>query len=80
MPDDLKTAKKVVGAKQLRRALNEGRVLKAYFAEDADPLLTQPLEALCKEAKVAVFHVPTMKELGGSCGIKVGAACAAIVH
>ena len=80
MPDDLKTAKKVVGAKQLRRALNEGRVIKAYFAEDADPMLTQPLEALCKEASVAVCHVPTMKELGGSCGIKVGAACAAVVQ
>ena len=37
MLDELKSAKKVVGVKQLRRALNAGTVRKAFLAEDADP-------------------------------------------
>lgn len=46
MPDaleSLKTAKKVVGCKQTRRAIQEGRASVLFLADDADPMLTAPL-------------------------------------
>ena len=80
MLEALKTAKKVVGVKQLRRALNEHRVLQIFLADDADPQLTEPLERQCCGEQIPVIRVDTMRELGKACGISVGSACAAIVR
>ncbi len=71
------SAAKVVGAKQTRRALNSGAVAKVFLARDADPRVTSPVEELAAELGVETVKVPTMKELGGACGIAVGAAVAA---
>ena len=43
MLDELKTAEKVVGIKQLRKALAAGKAKTVFIAEDADPLLTEPI-------------------------------------
>ena len=43
----------VVGAKQLRKALKNGRACFVYLAEDADPAITAPIEAQCQENKVS---------------------------
>lgn len=79
MLDELKTQHKVVGIKQLRKALKDGRVIRAYIAENADPQLTQPIEDACKAACVELITVPTMTELGKACGISVGAAAAGVL-
>ena len=70
---------KVVGAKQTKRALRDGKATKVYLAKDADPALTEPMEALSLEHQVAVEWIPTMKDLGKACGIAVGAAVAAVL-
>ena len=72
-------SKKVVGIKQVRKALREGRAQTLWLADDADPALTEPLEAAGTDAKIRIVHIPTMKELGRACSISVGAACAAEV-
>ena len=77
--DELKTAKKVVGIKQLRKALSTGEVKKVFLAEDADPMLTQPLAEQCRALQITVVCVPTMKQLGAACNISVDAAAAAIL-
>ena len=69
----------VVGAKQLRKALLAGRARYVFLAQDADPGLTEPIEALCREHSVQCAWVPSMSELGSACGIEVGAAAAAAV-
>lgn len=79
MLDELKTASKVVGIKQLRKALTAGVAKMVYIAEDADPMLTEPIEKHCEETNTKVIHVATMKELGAACEISVPAAAAAIV-
>ena len=71
--------KTVVGAKQLRKALNSHRATAVYLAENADPALTQPLFDLCRENGIPCFLVRSMQELGNACGIEVGAAAAAAV-
>ena len=47
MLDELKTAEKVVGIKQLRKALAVGKAKTVFIAEDADPLLTEPIVRQC---------------------------------
>ncbi len=80
MLEKLKTEKRVVGMKQLRRALNEHRALVVFLADDADPALTGPIEARCVSEGVQVVHVSTMLELGRACQICVAAAAAALVR
>lgn len=79
MLTDLKTDKKVTGAKQVKRALRGGTAREVFLAEDADPRVTEPVAALCREQGVEVTMVPTMAVLGSQCGIAVGSAVAALV-
>ena len=71
--------KVVVGAKQLRKALENGTAQQVFLAENADPALTEPIEAQCKLRSVSYTWIPSMTELGRACGIDVGAAAAAVV-
>ena len=61
---ELSTPNKVVGAKQVRRALKDGRAARLYIAQDADPRLLQPLVQEAVRQQVPVEQVPTMKQLG----------------
>ena len=70
----------VVGAKQLRKALENDRAVFVYLAEDADPAITAALEQQCQVHNVPYAWIPTMGELGRACGIDVGAAAAAAVR
>jgi len=74
---ELAEKRTVVGAKQLRKALNAGEVCKVFLAINADPAITEPLEALCQLKSVDYAWVRSMTDLGHACGIEVGAAAAA---
>ena len=71
--------KTVVGAKQLRKALNSGAAKLVFLAENADPAITEPIEALCQLNSVNYAWVRSMTDLGRACGIEVGAAAAAAI-
>ena len=77
--DEIIGRKVIVGAKQLRKAIASGRVRRAFFADNADPAITEPLAALCRENGISYGYVRSMAELGRACGIEVGAATAALV-
>ncbi len=72
--------KRVVGTKQVLRALDEGRVSKAYIAKDADLILTKRVVDRCYEREIPCQQVDTMLELGKACGIDVGTAACAILR
>ena len=76
---ELKNFRMVVGVKQLRKALENGRAKFVFMAKNADPALTEPLEVLCKRNQVSYTWVRSMQDLGRACGIEVGAAAAAAV-
>ena len=78
MPERLKTQKKLVGFKQVRRALQAGRVRVLYLAKDADPAMTDALCALAGAQGAETVWLGTMAKLGAACAISVGAACAAV--
>ena len=80
MLDELKGARKVIGIKQLRRALSAGSVRKVFLADDADPRLTDPLAELCGSLGVDLERAKSMKELGKAGGIDIGAAAAGILR
>ena len=69
----------VVGAKQLKKAVKAGRARYVFLAENADPAVTEPLEALCAANHIQITWVRSMAELGHACGIEVGAAAAAVL-
>lgn len=80
MIPELSGSNKVVGAKQVKRALKDGRAVRLYMAMDADPRLLQPLVQEAVNRRVAVVQAASMKELGQSCGIAVGAAVAVLTE
>lgn len=69
----------VVGAKQLKKALSRGTAIQVFLAQNADPAITEPLQALCLANQVPCLWIDTMLQLGCACGIDVGAAAAAVV-
>ena len=71
---------KVVGVKQSRRAILEGRALRVLLAADADPAITEPLAQLCREASVPSQTMGSMAELGHAAGIQVGAAVVTVLR
>ena len=80
MIPELSGSNKVVGAKQAKRALRDGRAVRLFMAMDADPRLLQPLVQEAVNRRVPVQQVSSMKELGQSCGIAVGAAVAVLTE
>ena len=77
---DWNSRPKVVGVKQSRRAIREGRALQVFLATNADPVLTGPLAELCAAEGVPVEQAATMEELGKAAGIQVGAAVVAVLR
>ena len=77
--EELAKSKFVVGAKQLKKALQHGTAHRVFLACNADPAVTEPIAALCKQNHVDVAWVRSMTDLGHACGIEVGAAAAAAV-
>jgi large subunit ribosomal protein L7A len=76
---ELRDTRKLIGVKQSGRALREGSVRRAFFAEDAEDRLIKPLQALCDDQAVPYERIPSMQELGRACGIEVGAAAVVIL-
>ena len=69
---------KIVGTKQVKRALKAQIVESVFIANDADPKVIKEIEEICIANSIEIFYIKTMKELGDACGIDVTAATAAI--
>lgn len=79
MLKELNSGKKIIGIKQIRKAVSGNQVRIVYLAQDADPFLTDPVRRMCEEKVITVVDVPTMSELGKACGISVGASAAGLL-
>ena len=81
LPEELAVeSRRVVGTKQVLRALEEGRLARAFVAKDADLTLTQRVVDRCYSRDIPCQEVPAMRELGRACGIDVKAACAGLLR
>ena len=72
--------KVVVGTKQTVKALKSGIAREILVARDADSILIRELSNAAEENSVPIILVESMKKLGESCGIEVGAAAVAIIN
>ena len=77
MLTELASQEKVIGVKQSRKAVREGRAKRVYLACDADPAITEPVAESCRCAGIPVEAEHTMAQLGHACSIAVGTAAAA---
>lgn len=75
----LGSKEKVIGVKQSRRAIRDGRARQVFLAADADPNLTEALAAQCARENIPVIWQYTMAQLGQAAGIQVGAAVVTVL-
>ncbi|HMM70114.1 MAG TPA: ribosomal L7Ae/L30e/S12e/Gadd45 family protein [Gudongella oleilytica] len=76
----LRTHDKIVGAKQVKRALAKTGVEMVFIALDADKKVTGEIEELCRLRSVPITYVDRMEDLGEACGIDINAAVAALLN
>ena len=79
MITELASQEKVIGVKQSRKAIREGRAKRVYLAYDADPAITDPVADGCAEAGIPMETGYTMAQLGQACRIAVGASVVVIL-
>jgi len=71
---ELAASSKVVGVKQSRKAIRDGRAASVFLARDADPAITEPLRSACQEQGIPVDGENSMAQLGHACRLSVGAS------
>ncbi|HPF88258.1 MAG TPA: ribosomal L7Ae/L30e/S12e/Gadd45 family protein [Candidatus Limiplasma sp.] len=72
-------AKRVVGTKQVLRAVKSGKAAKVYLCKDADEFIYRQVESACEEHSVPIVAAESMETLGKLCLIGVKTAAAAIL-
>lgn len=76
----LKSDNKVVGAKQVKRALITSDVELVYIAKDAEGKVTDEIIGFCNEKQIQIVLIENMRILGDACGININAAVAALIR
>ncbi|MBR2861625.1 MAG: ribosomal L7Ae/L30e/S12e/Gadd45 family protein [Clostridia bacterium] len=71
--------KRIVGIKQVLKAVESGVATRVFVAEDADFSAVEKVISLAKEKEIETVFVSTRAQLGKKCCIAVGAAAAAEV-
>lgn len=77
--DEIANSKKVIGSKQVHKAVVKGIASKVVLAEDAEPHILAQLREICRQHQVEVVAAATMEELGRACNIEVGSAAVALI-
>ena len=77
---EIKNENKVIGLKQVKKAVNKGLAKKVFIASDAEPHISMSLIKMCEQKGTEYKMIENMKALGAACGIDVGAATVAIIE
>ncbi|NLW91047.1 MAG: 50S ribosomal protein L7ae-like protein [Syntrophomonadaceae bacterium] len=78
--DELKDPNRVIGSKQVKKAVTSGIARKVFVAGDAEPHILDSIVGQCRQSQIEYEIVETMKLLGDACGIEVGSATAALLY
>ena len=70
---------RVVGTKQVLRAIRDGRATRVFLCKDADDCLYRQVESACEEKGVPVTVTDSMEKLGKLCLVGVKTAAAALL-
>jgi large subunit ribosomal protein L7A len=77
---EIKNSPKVIGSKQVKKAISKSSVKKVFIALDAEPHIIEPIKELCRQNQIEIQTVETMEMLGKACGIEVGSATVALIN
>ena len=80
MLSELRTAHKVIGVKQSKKAIRDGKAEEVFVALDAEKRVVSPVYELCSETDTKLTEITTMTELGDAAGIDVGAAVVTVLR
>ena len=80
MLSELRTAHKVIGVKQSKKAIRDGKAEEVFVALDAEKRVVGPIYELCSETDTKLTEITTMTELGDAAGIDVGAAVVTVLR
>ena len=78
MLSELQNSKRIVGLKQVKKAIDNKTVKKVFLSQDVTPDIYDKVIDLCKANSIDVELADSMKQLGIACKIDVPAAVAAI--
>ena len=74
-----KAKNKVVGVKQVLKALEKKQVECVFIATDVDERIVEPILFLCKTQNITLECEFTKQELGKACAIQVGATAVGLL-
>lgn len=77
---EIQNSPKVIGTKQVKKAINKGIAKKVFIALDAELHIIEPIKELCQQNQIEVSMVENMDTLGNACGIEVGSAAVALIN
>ena len=81
MPERLKKrAMRVVGVRQVLRAVKEDRAQEVFLAMDADSRLRAQIEQEVREKGLPLHMISTMEELAALCQVDVPSAAACLIR
>ena len=72
--------KRVVGTKQVLRAIDDGSAKMVFLGKDADGFIFHRINGLCEAKSIPLTLVDTMEELGNLCMVKVPTAAVALLN
>ena len=67
------------GFKEVLKSVEKNLSQKVFIAEDVSSSMKDKLKNAAEAAGCDILYIQTMKDLGGMCGIDVGASCACIL-
>ena len=70
---------RIVGTKQVLRAMKAGKLIRAYVANDVDTFLYQQVVRTAESLGVPVIRVESMQVLGEACHVQVPTAAAGLL-
>ena len=76
----MSVAHKVIGVKQSKKAIRDGKAEEVFVALDAEKRVVGPVYELCSETDTKLTEITTMTELGDAAGIDVGAAVVTVLR
>ena len=71
--------RRVVGTKEVLRAIKDGRAARVFLCKDADDFIYRQVQAACEGQHIPVTPVESMEKLGKLCLVGVKTASAALL-
>ena len=77
--NELAVPERVVGEREVRRAIEKGTLRKLFVAMDCDEKVTKPVREVASKMEVEVEEVDSKLKLGRACAIGRPAALAGLL-